>query len=59
MTDSRLQELRDGIIQTDQELVQLLNRRARISREIGMIKAGQGREVYDPSQESRIYDHLA
>ena len=59
MTDSRIEELRDSIIHTDQELVRLLNRRARLSREIGTIKAGLGREVYDPSQESRIYDHLA
>jgi chorismate mutase/prephenate dehydratase len=59
MTDSLLGELRDNIKQTDQELVGLLNRRARISREIGLIKEGLGKEVYDPSQESKIYDYLA
>lgn len=59
MTDSLLRELRKDIKQTDQDLVQLLNRRARISREIGVIKAGLGKEVYDPSQENRIYDYLA
>ena len=59
MTDAQLQELRNNIKQTDADLVRLLNRRAAIAREIGLLKAGQGKEVYDPSQESRIYDHLA
>jgi chorismate mutase/prephenate dehydratase len=59
MTDLLLRELRDNIRQTDQELVQMLNRRARLSREIGAIKVGLGKEVYDPSQESMVYDHLA
>ena len=59
MTESKLQELRDNIKQTDREIVRLLNRRAGMSLEIGRIKAELGIEVYDPSQESRVYDNLA
>ncbi len=35
MTLSKLQELRDNIVEVDRELVRQLNRRARIAREIG------------------------
>jgi len=59
MTVARLQELRDEIKQADQELIRLLNRRAGLAKEIGLIKGRLGREVYDPSQESRIYGRLA
>jgi chorismate mutase/prephenate dehydratase len=58
MTESLLQELRDSIKQADREIVRLLNRRAKMSVEIGRIKAELGREVYDPSQESKIYENL-
>ena len=59
MTLARLEELRNGIKQADQELVRLLNQRAILAKEIGRIKADMGRDVYDPSQESRIYNRLA
>lgn len=59
MTVTRLEELRNKIKRADQELVRLLNRRAVIAKEIGRIKAELGREVYDPSQESKIYSRLA
>jgi chorismate mutase / prephenate dehydratase len=59
MKESRLKELREGIKETDREIVRLLNRRAEMSLEIGRIKAEMGIEVYDPSQESRIYKNIA
>ena len=59
MTLTRLEELRNKIKQADQELVRLLNQRAAIAKEIGRIKAGLGLEVYDPSQESKIYRRLS
>ena len=45
MTESKLQEIRDNIKQTDREIVRLLNRRAGMSLEIGRIKAELGMEV--------------
>jgi len=38
--------------------VELLNERARISVEVGRIKDTVGREVYDPAQESRVYEQV-
>ncbi|MGH2460292.1 MAG: prephenate dehydratase [Chloroflexota bacterium] len=58
-----LQELRVQIDEVDRELVRLLNRRARISREVGQIKreqAGAGNEpnVYLPDREARVFAHV-
>lgn len=58
-----LQELRVQIDQVDRELVQLLNRRARISQTVGQTKreqAGPGNEpeVYQPDREARVYAHV-
>jgi len=42
----------------DQELLTLLNRRLRISVEIGKIKRGMGKKVYDAQREKEILDRL-
>ncbi|NIS60801.1 MAG: prephenate dehydratase [Proteobacteria bacterium] len=42
----------------DREIIKLLNERAKLSIEVGKVKDLKGREVYDPSQESKVYDHL-
>lgn len=55
MTPASLDRLRDLLKEKDEEIVRILNERARISLEIGEIKKGEGLEIYDPSQESRIY----
>lgn len=59
-----LQELRIQIDEVDRELVRLLNRRARISQQVGQIKreqAGPGNEphVYLPDREARVYGHVS
>ena len=59
MKEATLAELREAIRQTDRELVNLLDKRARISVDIGKLKEEQGWEVYDPSQEARIYEYVA
>ncbi len=59
MTKAKLLDLRENIKKKDREIVRLLNERARMSSQIGRIKAELGREVYDPSQERRIYENLA
>ncbi|HVC33446.1 MAG TPA: prephenate dehydratase [Chloroflexota bacterium] len=55
-----LEELRAEIDQADRDLVFLLNRRARISQQVGQIKreqAGVGREphIYQPDREAQVY----
>ena len=42
----------------DMQIVKLLNERARLAVDIGKIKKADGLEIYDPSQEARVYDHL-
>src|SRR5579884_208812 len=55
-----LQELRKQIDAIDQELVQLLSRRARVSQQIGKLKgeqAGEGNEprIYEPDREAQVF----
>lgn len=42
----------------DQKLLTLLNRRLRITLEIGKIKKGIGKKIYDPGREKEILDRL-
>lgn len=58
MTEARLRELRNSIKETDRKIVRLLNQRAGMALEIGRIKAELGMEIYDPSQESGIYENV-
>ncbi|MBI4767265.1 MAG: prephenate dehydratase [Deltaproteobacteria bacterium] len=53
-----LKKLRDALQKKDQEIVALLNERAELSLEVGQIKNKNGREVYDPSRESLVYQYL-
>ncbi len=54
-----LEELRVLIRKTDEQLVALLNERARLSKDVGLLKNSQRRQIYDPSQEARVLEHLA
>jgi chorismate mutase/prephenate dehydratase len=58
MKKTLLKDLRAKLQQKDQEIVQLLNERTNLALEIGKTKYAQGREVYDPSQEEKVYDYL-
>ena len=58
MTGGSLKELRDKLKNRDEKIVKLLNERARISLEIGKIKKSQSLNIYDPSQENRVYRYL-
>lgn len=58
MKKQSLKNLRERLQKKDQELVKLLNERTQLSLEVGRTKDSQGREIYDPSQEVRVYDYL-
>ena len=58
MTLTSLEHLRDDLKKTDREIVRLLNERAEISIKIGKIKSEGGLDVYDASQEAKIFEHL-
>ncbi len=46
-----LERLREAIDRVDQELLASLNERARLVREVGVLKAGSGLPVYVPARE--------
>jgi chorismate mutase/prephenate dehydratase len=58
MKTESLDHLRDRLKKKDEKIVRLLNERARISLKIGNTKKREGLDIYDPSQESRIYSRL-
>lgn len=51
--------IRRAIRGKDRELVRLLNERARLSVEMGRVKASAGIGVFDPVQERRVLDDIA
>ena len=53
-----LDDLRKDIDRVDEVLVRLLNERARCVREIGRLKKEQGIEVYQPSREKDVINHV-
>jgi chorismate mutase/prephenate dehydratase len=54
-----LKDLRGQLQKKDREIVKLLNERTKLSLEVGKEKNAQGKEIYDPSQEHKVYDYLA
>ena len=58
MKKTSLKALREELKKKDREIAKLLNERAKLSIEVGKVKNINGWEVYDPSQESKVYDHL-
>ncbi|NTW78425.1 MAG: prephenate dehydratase [Syntrophaceae bacterium] len=55
---SRLEQLRKSMKEKDREIIRLLNERSEISVNIGKVKGREGIDVYDPSQEARVYNYL-
>jgi chorismate mutase/prephenate dehydratase len=58
MKKQSLKALREKLQKKDQELVKLLNERTQLSIEVGRTKNSQGKEIYDPSQEGKVYEYL-
>ncbi|HEU4914462.1 MAG TPA: prephenate dehydratase [Candidatus Saccharimonadales bacterium] len=57
MTDKGLDELRSEVDRINQDLVELLNKRAKVAKQIG--KAKQGAPVYDPAREAAVLRSVA
>jgi chorismate mutase-like protein len=49
-----IRELREEIDRVDEELLRLLNRRARLAAEIGELKRRAGLPVLDPAREREV-----
>jgi chorismate mutase/prephenate dehydratase len=58
MAENKLTGLRDQIDHIDDEILQLLNRRAEVVLEVGRLKANQSKEFYVPGRERAIYERL-
>lgn len=54
-----LQQWRSEIDTLDAELLELLNRRARIACEIAGIKVASGLAAYDPQREAQVLSRIA
>ena len=55
---SDIAELRAKIDAIDLELLRLLNERASVAREIGVIKSREGLPIYSPEREDRVIRSL-
>ena len=58
-TPDEMNVLRTGIDAVDEEIVRLLDRRARMARRIGEIKQEKGLEAYAPARERAVLDRVA
>ena len=58
-TPEELEGLRVGIDAVDEEIVRLLDERARLARRIGEIKLAEGLEAYVPARERKVLDRVS
>jgi chorismate mutase/prephenate dehydratase len=54
-----MDNLRIGIDEVDEEIVRLLDRRARLARKIGEIKRAEGLDTYAPARERRVMNRIS
>src|SRR5918997_4250621 len=54
-----LESLRAGIDAVDEEIVRLLDKRARLARQIGQIKLEGGMEAYAPARERKVFERIS
>ncbi len=59
MNPKKLNELRSEIDKIDSRIVELVNRRGKISRDIGERKKERSEPVYSPDRESEVYAKIA
>ncbi|HEY8026522.1 MAG TPA: prephenate dehydratase [Burkholderiaceae bacterium] len=59
MSDDKLKPLRDQIDAIDAQLVDLLNRRARLAQEVGHVKAETNAPVFRPEREAMVLRRVA
>jgi chorismate mutase/prephenate dehydratase len=58
-TPKELEGLRTRIDAVDEEIVRLLDERARLARRIREIKFAEGLEAYDPARERKVLDRVS
>src|SRR5215217_3526400 len=58
-TPKEMESLRVGIDAVDEEIVRLLDERARLARQIGQIKLEEGMEAYAPARERKVFERIS
>ncbi|MCD4689026.1 MAG: prephenate dehydratase, partial [Desulfuromonadaceae bacterium] len=58
MAKGNLNELRERIDQIDDQILELLNRRAEVVKEVGRTKVNSSQEFYVPGREQAIFERL-
>ncbi|MCK6457450.1 MAG: prephenate dehydratase [Phycisphaerae bacterium] len=58
MTSDPLEELRRQIDRLDEQIVELLNARARLVVDVGRVKSASGTAVFSPDREQQILDRI-
>lgn len=58
MPPNEMAELRGQIDEINLELLELLNKRAKVGSEIGKIQSERGTQIYDPQRESKMLTNL-
>ncbi len=56
--ENELQPLRDRIRELDEQIIDLINARAKVVVEIGEIKARENMEIFHPQQEKEVYTRI-
>ncbi|SDZ28744.1 3-deoxy-D-arabinoheptulosonate-7-phosphate synthase /chorismate mutase [Evansella caseinilytica] len=59
MGNEQLEELRNQLDQVNLQLMELINERARLVKEIGRVKSTQGLNRFDPVRERKMLDLIA
>lgn len=59
MTDDKLQPLREQIDAIDAQILDLLNRRAKVAQEVGHVKAETNAPVFRPEREAQVLRRVA
>jgi chorismate mutase / prephenate dehydratase len=59
MKKKSLEKIREILRKNDQEIVTLLNERAKLALEVGHVKNENWQDVYDPARERLVYQYLA
>jgi len=55
----QLDDLRKKVDELDEQIVRLINDRARVARQIGEVKAGNNSAIYAPAREQAVYRHVS
>ncbi len=55
---TELSDLRRQIDDLDEQIIQLINRRAEVAIEVGQIKNRSGQAYYAPDREKQVFDHI-